>query len=718
MDILDPQLEALHAEPSPKGDALVEISNQIIKAIEMDQTKPQGWDVLADTHMYVLNCGKAYGCYLHSMQRAEPGSYLYCKGALHAYELITDPTIEGRPDDWPKPDWVTDPEMLYYIAIQCVQVLGPHNAPGAWRMKGDALKGLGQEADSAYARCRRELAKRVRSLAGAEIGKPPAKKEEGEGEEDEEVAPWGSAAAMIEHGMGIKEGLFADDKGEIAMPVRSYAPMSLPPLGIGGCVGKWAGGVDNPTERDQIQTSMGDGIGQVPVMRYDYRQIIEEMGEKNLSSTQLGVIKHGGFVTGAELFDNQFFGISPAEAGTMDPQQRLLLDLGFQALHMATWRKTTLMGGDTGVWLGIERPDWAMAQPPEARGSVYAITGDNTSAAAGRISFCLGMQGPCSTIDTACSSSLVCLHTAARATRNGECGATRFTRETMQASALATAVSLKLLPHGTLGAASAGMLSADGRSKTLDNSANGYMRTESVSAVVLRHHDDATGKSVPPFEPLVASSEIRQDGRSASLTAPNGSAQRILHERVLQAASISFAEITWLELHGTGTPLGDPTETGAVATVHSKPLEYGQPPRRSPLAIIAAKANVGHAEAPSGFVGLLRVYGQMLGSGCPTIFGNAKLREINPLVDEAFKNKGKMIPGDIEVFNMPTQTTQASMLNPSSTCFAGISSFGFSGTIAHGVMRHCDFDEPYRGETLALSRIESRMLKQFGMAAI
>ena len=141
----------------------------------------------------------------------------------------------------------------------------------------------------------------------------------------------------------------------------------------------------------------------------------------------------------------------------MDPQQRLLLELGYAALHASSHRRVTLMGGDDGVFLGIERPDWAFAQPPSARGSVYAVTGDNVSAAAGRVSFVLGMQGPCSSVDTACASSLAAMHGASHVVLGGEC-----------AGALALGVSLKLAPYGTLGAAAAGMLSSDGRCKTLD----------------------------------------------------------------------------------------------------------------------------------------------------------------------------------------------------------------------------------------------------------
>ena len=188
----------------------------------------------------------------------------------------------------------------------------------------------------------------------------------------------------------------------------------------------------------------------------------------------------------------------------MDPQQRLLLEVGYAALHASSHRRVTLMGGDSGVFLGIERPDWAVLQ--RAASSVYAVTGDNVSVAAGRISFVLGLQGPCSSVDTACASALAAMHGGSHAVRGGECG-----------DALALAVGLKLLPHATLGAASAGMLSVDGRCKTLDARANGYARSEAVGALVLRPSDTGAGG----LELL--GSAVRQDGRSASLTAPNGS---------------------------------------------------------------------------------------------------------------------------------------------------------------------------------------------------
>ena len=109
----------------------------------------------------------------------------------------------------------------------------------------------------------------------------------------------------------------------------------------------------------------------------------------------LGVVRHGGFLAGVERFDGRCFGVSPAEANAMDPQQRLVLEVAYEALHGAGARKASLLGDDAGVFLGIERPDWAIMNalgPASARQSVYAATGDTTSVAGGRLSFVLGLQ--------------------------------------------------------------------------------------------------------------------------------------------------------------------------------------------------------------------------------------------------------------------------------------------------------------------------------------
>ena len=190
-------------------------------------------------------------------------------------------------------------------------------------------------------------------------------------------------------------------------------------LGLFSMIGRWPGGGNTNSRRAQLQYAAGDALGAVPATRWVLSGL--DIDLKTLSTTQLECVRHGGFVAGAQRFDCRAFGIALAEVSAMDPQQRLLTELGYAALHGASRRRVTLMGGDGGVFLGIERPDWALAQPPSARQSVYAVTGDNVSAAAGRLSFVLGLQGPCSSVDTACASALAALHGGGHAVRGAEC---------------------------------------------------------------------------------------------------------------------------------------------------------------------------------------------------------------------------------------------------------------------------------------------------------
>jgi len=380
---------------------------------------------------------------------------------------------------------------------------------------------------------------------------------------------------------------------------------------VRGAAGRWPGGCEGGAGAlwPMLQAS-GDAVGAVPAARWTLSAVVD-VGA--LSEVQAACVSHGGFVRDAERFDNTAFGVSAAESGAMDPQQRLLLETAYAALHASGARRSTLLGGEGGVFVGIERPDWALLASSRPA-SVYAVTGDTASVASGRVSFALGLQGPCVSVDTACSSALVALHGAWRAVVGGECP-----------EGTAAAVSLKLAPQPTLGAAAAGMLSVDGRCKTWDARANGYVRSEGVGCtVVAPGGDSATGV-------VVLGLAVRQDGRSASLTAPNGSAQRTLLGAALASAGVAAAGVARLEAHGTGTALGDPTEAGSLAAT----LCGRASGRASPLAVAAAKASIGHSEAASGQAGLQRLATAL---GRLAAGGNAQLRQLNPLVGELWKD--------------------------------------------------------------------------------
>ena len=480
-----------------------------------------------------------------------------------------------------------------------------------------------------------ELSSRLRLATGVELSPTIV---------FEQPTPRAIAAHLLEQ-VGVPE---------TALPIAAE-PMAAMRIDEAGAppalicmVSRWPGGCNKEATCWKLQASSGDAVNLVPRTRWVLEEAVDV---SSLSAAQATSAKHGGFVAGSQRFDARVFGISSAEAGVMDPQQRLLLEIGYATMHSSSHRRITLMGGDSGVLLAIERPDWLQVMPPSARGTVYALTGDNVSAAAGRVSFVLGLQGPCSSIDTACSSSVVATHWASHAVKGDEC-----------VDALPLAVSLKLVPYLTLGAAAAGMVSIDGRCKTFDARANGYVRSEGASAAVLRRTESTASA-------LFRSSAVRQDGRSASLTAPNGSAQRALLNIALGFAGITPSQVQFTEAHGTGTALGDPTEMGGLVAVH------GSTGRTSQVTIGSVKSSLGHGEAQAGQAEMLKIRKQLQAN---TVAGNAQLRAVNPLVLDRLGT-------DVGRFLLPNQEGLSI-----TALLSGLSSFGYSGTIAHALMTPTD----------------------------
>ena len=251
-----------------------------------------------------------------------------------------------------------------------------------------------------------------------------------------------------------------------------------------------------------VATTGSDTIGEVPAERWDVGTMLES------SDGIMRRRRHGGFVVGVDSFANNAFGVSSAEAAVMDPQQRLLLEHGYNALHSGQMRRAALQDSLTAVFVGITFLvfEETLLSSPHG-GSVFAATGSGHSIASGRLSYVLGTHGPCLSIETACSAALAACHSASTALRRTEC-----------CRALAMGVNLMLSPviAGRFGLA--GMTSPHGRCATLDARADGYARAEACGGVTLgsKDGDGAT----------LCGSSIRQDGRSASLTAPNGQAQR------------------------------------------------------------------------------------------------------------------------------------------------------------------------------------------------
>ena len=175
----------------------------------------------------------------------------------------------------------------------------------------------------------------------------------------DQPTPRAVAAHLLEQFGGVRR--------DVAIDVVVSRVGTECPLKLGGMVGRWPGGCSDELSCTRLQRVCGNAVGRVPSSRW----CPEHLADMNsLSSTQLQCAAHGGFMAAAQLFDNMAVGISAAEASAMDPQQRLLTELGYATLHGSSYRRLTLMGGGSGVFVGIERPDWIYAQPPSSRGSV------------------------------------------------------------------------------------------------------------------------------------------------------------------------------------------------------------------------------------------------------------------------------------------------------------------------------------------------------------
>lgn len=362
----------------------------------------------------------------------------------------------------------------------------------------------------------------------------------------------------------------------------------------------------------------------------------------------------GGWVSRPDEFDPAFFGISPREAVSIDPMQRLTLEVIWEALWDSGRAPSALGGSRSGVFLGIGNSDYMRLLFDDAAAvGPQSCSGGYQSVASGRASFLLNFRGPAVSIDTACSSSLVAVHTACQSLRAGTCDL-----------AFAGGVSLHLLPEHYIGLAKLGMLAPDGRCKTFDSRADGFVPAEGCGVVMLKPLADALRDSDRIYA-VIRGTAINQDGSTSVLTAPNGLAQRDVVRAALENAQIAPSNVSYVETHGTGTSLGDPIEVEALTEVLG-----ARTPDSIPCALGAVKSTVGHLEAAAGVAGLIKA---VLALDRQEIPPNLHFEKLNPLVT---------LEGTR--FYLPAQPTP--WRRGSRARFAGVSSFGFSGTNAHIVL--------------------------------
>ena len=408
-------------------------------------------------------------------------------------------------------------------------------------------------------------------------------------------------------------------------------------------------------DADSFWELLADGREAVSVVPRD-RWDADEFFDPDPDAPGKMVARRAGFIDDVAGFDAPFFGVSAREAMFMDPQHRLMLETTWSAVEHAGMAPSALAGTQTGVFMGLSTHEFSSMMVRLCTLEdidIYSGTGLSAAAGAGRISFRLGLQGPSLVVDTACSSSLVAVHQACQALDAGDCDL-----------ALVGGVNVILTPIPMINFSRARMLAPDGRCKTFDAAADGYVRGEGCGVVVLKRLPDAV-RDGDPIRAVVRGTAVNQDGASGGLTVPSGAAQQRVIAEALRRAGVAPGDVDYLEAHGTGTSLGDPIEVQAAGAVFGQ----GRDPNR-PLLIGSVKTNIGHLEAASGIAGLIKV-------------ALALEHEVLPK-HLHFQRPSPYIPWDqlpVRVVDVATPWERGGRLRA-----AGVSSFGFSGTNAHIVV--------------------------------
>ncbi|HEY1403339.1 MAG TPA: beta-ketoacyl synthase N-terminal-like domain-containing protein, partial [Pyrinomonadaceae bacterium] len=420
------------------------------------------------------------------------------------------------------------------------------------------------------------------------------------------------------------------------------------PVAVIGMSCRFPGDADNPEAYWQLLRDGVDAITEVPPDRWN----IDDYYHPDPEAAGKMYARHGGFLKHIDQFDAAFFRISPREAASMDPQQRLLLEVTWEAFEDAQVPLDALQGSATGVFVGVTTNDYAQLQMQdggENRLDGYFFTGNPLNTIAGRISYFLGLHGPSIALDTACSSSLVSIHQACQSLRAGECD-----------MALAGGVNLILSPATTIAVSCTRALAPDGRSKTFDAAADGFVRSEGCGVVVLKKLSAALSAG-DRILAVIRSSAVNHDGASGGFTVPNGKAQEAVIRRAL--GDLAPGEVDYVEAHGTGTGLGDPIEVKALAAVFCEG-------RQGKLRIGSVKTNIGHTESAAGIAGVIKVI-LALQHG-----------ELPPHLH--FNNPSPLIPWA----DLPLEVTKGSTpwVSNGKRRIAGVSAFGASGVNAHLVI--------------------------------
>ncbi|KAF3384468.1 Non-reducing polyketide synthase pyr2 [Penicillium rolfsii] len=446
--------------------------------------------------------------------------------------------------------------------------------------------------------------------------------------------------------------------------------MSLEPIAIVGTGCRFPGSSSSPDRLWHLLQNPGNVVSKVPSGRFNVDAFYHPNSQQHGSTS---VAESYFLEEDIRAFDASFFSISPAEAAAMDPQQRLLLETVYDSLEAGGHRLDVLQGSATGVYCGFLRTDYSQIQfadpdsfPP------YTVTGNSPAIMANRISYFFNWTGPSFSVDTGCSSSLLAVHLAVESLRKGDCNL-----------AVAVGSNLILSPNPYIADAKTGMLSATGRSRMWDASADGYARGEGVASVVLKRLSDAVAAG-DEIECVIRATGVNSDGRTMGITMPNGEAQRKLIESTYASIGLdpknAQHRCQYFEAHGTGTQAGDPQEASAIHAAffgHDAKNDSG-----GVLHVGSIKTVIGHTEATAGLAGLIKA------SLC------LQHGEITPNL--LFSRPNPRITPYLTRLQVPTESVAWPALPPGVPRRASVNSFGFGGANVHAILESYDPPSPSR----------------------
>lgn len=358
----------------------------------------------------------------------------------------------------------------------------------------------------------------------------------------------------------------------------------------------------------------------------------------------------GTYLEGVELFDPMFFGISPREAATVDPQHRLLLEVSWRALEQARLTMEQLSELRVGVFAGVGGGDFeklTISADRTGEMNEYSLTGAVRGMAAGRLAYFLKTTGPVQSLDTTCSSGLVAFHAAERAIATSQCDIAIVAAAHLNRTAPTIAAKHALTA-----------LSRQNACRPFDAHADGYALGEGAVCVVLASEEVCRTHDLTRWGRILATA-INHDGPSNGLTAPNPHSQAAVIARALKIANLDPDAVTYVEAHGSATPLGDPIEARALG------FTYGTR-RSAPLAVGSNKGNIGHLESASGLASIVKVLLAAQDRRVPRIAG--------------FHEASHEI--DWQGYNLVPVGAKPLELAPGEHRF-GVSAFGLSGTNVH-----------------------------------